>query len=69
MSTSVCPGAEAGDGGRVICGRRLFVAVVRTGEVEIVKLSAVDITGMTGEHEGERGVSWDKMDWGPSGLI
>lgn len=30
---------------------------------------AVDITGMSGEHEGERGVSWDEMGWGPSGLI
>lgn len=28
-----------------------------------------DISGMSGEHEGERGVSWDKMGWGPSGLI
>lgn len=29
----------------------------------------VDITGMSGEHEGEGGVSWDKKGWGPSGLI
>ena len=44
----------------------------RVGKVEAVGMEcreAVDITGISGEHEGERGVSWDKMGWGPSGLI
>lgn len=44
----------------------------RVGEDETVEMErseVVDITGMSGEHEGERGVSWDKMGWGPSGLI
>lgn len=65
----MCQGRRwASDGWQTVLGG----GGARVGDVETVEMErseAVDITGMSGEHEGERGVSWDKMGWGPSGLI